>query len=605
MQDDLLNYYERELSYLRQMGQEFSQAYPKIASRLQLEAGKCEDPHVERLIQAFAFLAARIHRKIDDEFPEITDALLGILYPHYLAPLPSMSIVQFELDPEQGKLTTGYPIKRGTQLFSKPVQGTQCRFRTCYDTTLWPITVVSAKFEPFEPTPGGPKAVSVLRLELRCQGGGSFQELDIERLRFYLHGEARGTYAMYELLLNHVCEIRIKVGGGRSGAKQVPLPPHCLQPVGFASDEGLLPYPMHAFMGYRLIQEYFVFPQKYMFVELTGLKQVMQGVAGDRMEIVIAVDQAPNAEQSAIDPGMFRLGCTPIVNLFEKIAEPIRIDQTQYEYRVVPDLRKPYTTEVYSVDEVLWTAPHMPHPQFVQPFYSLKHGADESSRDAFWFAARKPSERKNDPGTEIWLTLVDRSFDPALPPAETLSVQVTCTNRDLPGKLPFSEERGDFELEGAAPLSKIRALVKPTQTMRLPLTGEHQWRLISHLSLNYLSLVEGGEGALREILGLYDFTGSAVTKQQISGIANVTTRRVVRRPETLAWNGFCRGLEVTIEFDGQKYVGTGVFLFASVLERFISLYAAVNTFTQLVATIQQREEPIKRWPPRVGEQMLL
>ena len=605
MQEDLLNYYERELSYLRQVGQEFSQAYPKIASRLQLEAGKCEDPHVERLIQAFAFLAARIHRKIDDEFPEITDALLGILYPHYLAPLPSMSIVQFELDPEQGKLTTGYPIKRGTQLFSRPVQGTQCRFRTCYDTTLWPIEVTAARFEPYEPAPGSPKAVSVLRLELRCRGGGSFQELDIDRLRFYLHGEARQVYSMYELLLNHACDVRLKIDGAQSGSKPRSLSPHCIQPVGFGSDEGLLPYPMHAFMGYRLIQEYFIFPQKYLFVDVTGLTQAMQGGTGDRIELAIAVDTAPNAEQTAITPSLFRLGCTPIVNLFEQIAEPIRIDHTQYEYRVMPDIRKPYTTEVYSVDEVMWTAPHRQHPQIVRPFYSLKHGTDDSIRDAFWYAARKPSERKADPGTEVWLTLVDQSFDPALPPAETLSIRVTCTNRDLPGKLPFSEERGDFELEGAAPLSKIRALVKPTQTMRLPLTGEHQWRLISHLSLNYLSLVEGGDDALKEMLNLYDFTGLMVTKQQIAGIAKVSTRRVVRRPESLAWNGFCRGLEVTIEFDEQKYVGTGVFLFASVLERFIGLYAAVNTFTQLVATTQQREEPIKRWPPRVGEQMLL
>jgi type VI secretion system protein ImpG len=402
-----------------------------------------------------------------------------------------------------------------------------------------------------------------------------------------------------------VCETKVRVSGGRGQGKAITLPPHSIQPIGFGSDEALLRYPQHAFEGYRLIQEYFVFPQKYLFVEVRGLRSAIQGMAGDRMEILLALAKAPNAEQTSITPGTFRLGCTPVINLFEQTAEPIRIDHTQFEYRIVPDVRKPFSTEVYSIDEVVWTAPHMPQPQAIQPFYSFKHGSAELVRDAYWYATRKPSERKNDSGTEMWLSLVDKSFDPTLPPAETLSIQVTCTNRDLPGKLPFSEERGDFELEGAAPISKIRALVKPTPTMRLPLTGEHQWRLISHLSLNYLSLVDGGETALREILNLYDFTDSAVIKQQIAGITSLTTRRVVRRPESLAWNGFCRGLEVTIEFDEQKYVGTGVFLFASVLERFIGLYAAVNTFTQLVAKTQQREEPVKRWPPRVGEQMLL
>lgn len=603
MRDELLTYYERELSYVRHLGQEFAQAYPKIASRLQLEAGKCEDPHVERLIQAFAFLAARIHRKLDDEFPEITDALLGILYPHYLAPLPSMSIVQFELDPDQGKVTTGYPIRRGAQVFSRSVQGTQCRFRTCYDTRLWPLTVANAKFEPYEQTPGAPKAASVLRLELHCQGG-SLHELELDQLRFYLHGDPRLTYGMYELLLNHVCDLRVRVSGKQGSGRYVSVPTRHIHPVGFGAEDGLVPYPMHAFMGYRLIQEYFVFPQKFLFVDFTGLRSAIKGMQGDRLELVLAVDKVPQ-EQSSVTSGLFRLGCTPIVNLFEHIAEPIRIDQTQSDYRVIPDIRRPATTEVYSIDEVMGTAPHQPHPHVVQPFYSLKHGTDEPLHDAFWYAVRKPSERKNDSGTEMWLTLVDKHFDPTVPPAETLSLRVTCTNRDLPGRLPFSEERGDFELEGAAPLSRIRALVKPTQTQRIPLTGEHQWRLISHLSLNYLSLVDGGEAALREILTLYDFTDSTATKQQISGIAAVSTRRVVRRPESLAWNGFCRGLEVTIQFDEQKYVGTGIFLFASILERFLGLYAAVNTFTQLVATTQQQSEPIKRWPPRVGEQMLL
>ncbi len=605
MQESLLHYYERELTYLRQLGQEFAQAYPKIASRLQLEAGKCEDPHVERLIQAFALLAARIHHKIDDEFPEMTDALLGLLYPHYLAPIPSMSIVQFVLDPEQGKLTTGFLLDRGTRLYSRPVSGTQCRFRTCYPVTLWPIEVKSAQFEEPDHTAPGGKDAAMVRLELQCQGGTKFQELELDRLRFYLHGESQLVQALYELLLNNVREVRIRAAEGKAGRKSVVLPTGCLQPVGFGEDEGLLPYSTRSFLGYRLLQEYFTFPQKFLFLDLRGLRQAADAGIQEKFEVLIALDRAPTPEQSGISASTFRLGCAPIANLFEQLAEPIRLDHTQREYMVIPDIRRAQAYEVYSIDAVTWSAPHLTGVREVEPFYSLKHAGRDDAREAYWFVSRRPSARKGDSGTDVWLSLVDLNFDPALPAAETLSVQITATNRDLPGKLPFDEERGDFELEGAAPVARIRALVKPTPTVRLPLTGEHQWRLVSHLSLNYLSLVDGGVDALQEILKLYDFSGSSVVRQHIEGITNVRSRSVVRRPSSLSWSGLCRGVEVDLEFDEKKYVGSGVFLFASVLERFFALYSSINSFTQLVATSQQREEPIKRWPPRVGEQILL
>jgi len=194
---------------------------------------------------------------------------------------------------------------------------------------------------------------------------------------------------------------------------------------------------------------------------------------------------------------------------------------------------------------------------------------------------------------------------PVLPPFETVTLHTLCTNRDLPSKLSADEVRGEFELEGAAPVASIRALIKPTEPVRPPLSGERQWRLISHLSLSYLSLTAVGPEALQEILGLYDFSGSSVIRQQIAGIVAVRSRRVVRRPGTMGWHGFCRGTEIMIEFDEEKYVGSSLFLFASVLERFLGLYTTLNSFTQLVATTRQRDKPIKLWPPRTGEQVLL
>jgi type VI secretion system protein ImpG len=600
MADELLRYYERELNFIRQIGAEFANKYPRIAGRLLLEADKCEDPHVERLIQAFAFLAARVHHKIDDEFPEITDALLGVLYPHYLAPIPSLAIVQCDLDPTQSMLTSGYPIPKGTTLYSRSVEGTSCRFRTCYPVTLWPIHVAAVRLE--EPDRRGPsRAVSMLRLQLQCLGGAKLADLQCAELRFYLHGESPLVHRLYELLLNNTLQVQLAAPNATSEHDPVRLSPTCLRAVGFDANEGLLPYPARSFLGYRLLQEYFSFPSKFLFFDLCQLDRAIPAGCRDGMEVCIYLDRSPRFEQP-VTPANFRLGCTPIVNLFEQIAEPIRLNHAETAYRVIPDVRRQSTTEVYAINSVATTSPYLETPIEIQPFYSVRHAGERTPKQAFWYATRQPSTRKDDAGTELLLSLVDLDFQPTLPPAETLTLDITCTNRDLPGKLPFGGNQGEFEIEGAA---RVRCLTKPTETVRAPLQRGAQWRLISHLSLNYLSIVEGGREALQEILRLYDFSDSAVVRQQIAGITQVTSRRVVGRPASMPWNGFCRGMEINVEFDEEKYIGSGVFLFASVLEKFLGLYASLNSFTQMVAHTLQREEPLKRWPLRAGEQILL
>jgi type VI secretion system protein ImpG len=605
MPDDLLTYYERELSFVRQMGAEFAAKYPKIAARLLLESDTSEDPHVERLIQAFAFLAARVHHKIDDEYPEITESLLNVLYPHYLAPVPSMSIVQFVLDPDQGKLTSGYNIPEGSTLYSQPVDGSPCRFRTCYPVTLWPLEVEAAGLESVDSRLGVlPRTVvGLVRMELRCLGGVKLGELELDHLRFFLYGEGPLTYALYELLFNNVVGVRLRPAGSKE-ASFVSLPANSIRPVGLGADEGLLPYGPRSFPGYRLLQEYFSFPEKFLFFDLAGFDRAAKASLGDRVQVLILLKRFPRLEQP-VTKDTFRLGCTPIVNLFKQIAEPIRLSHAQTEYQVFPDIRRQSATEVYSVDSVVSVSPGSNETVEFEPFYSFKHAAERESRQAFWYAARRPSPKKGDSGTEVHLSFVDLNFRPTLPAADTLVIHTTCSNRDLPGKLPFGGDRGEFELEGAAPLSRIRCLRKPTETLRVALRRGTQWRIVSHLALNYLSLCQGGRDALQEILKIYDYSDSSTVRQQIDGIMQLTSRQVVGRPRSMPWNGFCRGLEVTIEFDEEKYVGSGVFLFASVLEKFFGLYTSLNSFTQLVAKTQQREESLKQWPPRAGEQILL
>lgn len=615
MRDDLLLYYERELTYLRQMGAQFAEKYPKIASRLILEPSKCDDPHVERMLEAFAFLAARVHLKIDDEFPEITEALLGIVYPHFIRPLPSMSVVQFHLDPEKGKLSVGLPIARNTLLYSRPVDGVPCKFRTCYDTTLWPVSVTAAGWttpDRLKPPLKAADAAGVLRVELACTASDmEFSKLEMDRLRFFLDGESALIHTIYELLCCNLLQIVVRDTTPGSRAPSVTLPATSLVPVGFEQDEGMLPYPRRSFIGYRLLQEYFTFPEKFFFVDVNGLTRACTVGFKRSVELVFVFSRFEGEErrqrlETGISANTFRLGCAPVVNLFGQTAEPILLDQQRYEYPVLPDARRPLAMEVFSVDQVSSLRPQQQEVAEYQPFYSFRHASQrERHQQTFWIANRRPSVRPNDDGTEIELALVDLSFQPTRPAADTLTVRTTCTNRDLPSRLPFGNETGDFELETGAPIKRIVALRKPTSPIRPPLGKAMQWRLISHLSLNYLSLVSEGREALQEILKLYDFTGSAYAGRIVEGITGLKSSRQFARVISEEGLAFARGTRVELELDEEQFVGGGVYLFASVIENFLALYASLNSFSQLTATVRQRKEVLREWVPRAGRRILM
>jgi type VI secretion system protein ImpG len=599
--DELLTYYERELTFVRRAAGNFKKKYPKIGRRLELEDDQSADPHVERLIESFAFLAARVHLKIDDEFPEITESLLQVLYPHFLRPIPSMSIAQFSLDPELGKLPKGAAIERHRPLFSKKRR--DCIFRTCYPLTLWPIEVAGVRVETPGSAANGNPSPAALVLDLRPFQGLQFGELQVDRLRFFLRGESQLTHRLYEMIFRHTTGVELR----RSGAEPVRLGLGALREVGFDKDEGMLPYSSRSFLGYRLLQEYFTFPAKFLFFEVTGLDALRSRGFEREASLVLALDRPPRLEEK-IGPDNFLLGCTPIVNLFEPPAVAIHLNHAHTEYRVIPDLGRQGSTEVYSVDRVSSLSTATGTTTNYDPFYSFKHSFELRTPKAFWHATRRPSELKDDNGTEVFLTLVDLAFRPVDPPAQVLNVVVTATNRDLPEQLPFDDPKGDFDVERAAVVRTVRCLTKPTRTVRPPLRHGAQWRLISHLSLNFLSAVDGGADrdpeVLRGILSLYDFSDDQAVQDQILGLVGVSSRQVWRRIPTDRGSGFGRGIEATLEFDEQKYVGSGVYLFASVLEKFLALYVSINAFSETILSTKQRGV-LKRWPPRSGLQPLL
>jgi type VI secretion system protein ImpG len=570
------------------------------------------------LIEGFAYLSARVRHKLEDEFPELTDALLGILYPHYLLPFPSCSIVQFTGLPTA---TAPYRVPAGTALDTEPVAGDRCRFRTCYPVTLLPVAIDQARLSglplqaPVNRAARG--AVASFRIALRCLGAdATFAQLGPDTIRFFLRGAAPVSLPLHELVLNHT--VSVAVADGPNDPNPVILPADAVRAVGFGREEALLPWPARSFSGYRLLTEYFAFPEKFLFFDVTGLDAKALVSGGNRMEIFLYLDRAMPELERTVGADALALGCTPVVNLFPQRCDPLSLDGTATELRVVADARRPRALEVWSVDAVRESRPSgQPRPWL--PFYrlaadaALPGGAERGERGERgeaeaprWHSLRRAAAAPLS-GSEVFLAFADRDFDPGLPAEGTLSIDATCFNRDLPGLLPFGGGRPRLTaVEGLGGVSAMTCLTAPTPTLRPKLGDAGAWKLVSHLALNHLSVTGGAAGAaaLREILRLYDLRELPETRAAIEGVVSVTAREGAARAPGRRPGAFVRGLDVRVELDPRAFA-TGGFLFAAVLERFLALHAAINSFVRTTAAFAGRPGVIRTWPPRAGEQPLL
>ena len=620
MSDTLLPYYNRELNAVRSLAAEFARAYPKVAGRLRLTEEAVDDPHVARLLEGVAFLAARVHHRLDDEFPELTDALLGVLYPHFLAPVPSAAIVQLTAQKDS---KIGARIPAGLALESEPVRGERCSFRTTSEVTLWPVEIEFAKLSGLPlAAPDNPmarQAVAVLRIALRCASPeGSFAALDVKRLRFFLRGGPNVSLPLYELLCAHT--VSVAFADGPADPAPVIAPAASVTPWGLEAEDALLPWPARSFAGFRLLTEFFAFPEKFRFIEIAGLESKIMLGTGNRLEIFVYLDRALPELERLVDRDSLALGCVPVVNLFPHSCDPVPLRHEQTEYRVEPAERRPGAMEIWGVEQVLEVGGDGSFRAW-QPFHRLSEaqaGADASAQGVgggFYHVARRASSTL--PGSDVFLAPFDADFDVNAPADTTLAVHALCLNRDLPVELPFGGGHPHFSLKtGVAAVSAIACLTAPTPTQRPPLRAAGFWPLVSQLSLGHLSVVGGEDAAhvLREVLRLYDFRGTEETRAAIAGLVGVSSRpgtaRVprpagrARLPPAQA-GAFCRGLDVTLEWDRRAWEEGGLFVLASVLERFLALHATVNSFVRTSCLLRGRSDRVAAWPARAGTRVLL
>ncbi len=589
-------FYQEELAFLRDMGPEYARAHPGgIADALERPG---TDPDVERLLEGFAFLAARIRERLEDDFPEVVHSLIGLLWPHLLRPLPSASVVT--LTPSPGAFREVRRVPAGTEVQSVPVQGVRCRFRTCADVELGPLALTDVRLE------GGPGAMPSIRLALRLENGIAYDALGLERLRLFL-SEGALALRLFDALARDLVRVELRplpaAGATRPGGgpRGIDLGPRALAFPGLEPQAGLLPDPPRSFSGFRLLQEYFTLPEKFLFAEVSGLEQGRGlGIQSD-FEIALVLSRLPEGVQR-LEPSNFKLFAAPVVNLFEHEARPFRIARERSEYLLAPDCDDPEKMEIVAVTRVVGYVPGSGEERVFEPFYAfgLRPSAEDRKK-VFYRLRLRPSVVGE--GTETWISFVDPAEARAIPPVETVRVRAWCSNRRLPEALAPGDLR---ERTASAPGNvAIKDVVKFTPAVSPPLGGEVTWRLVSQMALNLLSLatVEG----LRSVLGLNDFrslrdAGAARRlEQRLAAIDSV----LVRPDEWLLRGQPVRGSAIDIAIRDRQFGEAGeIQLFGSVLDVFFAMFSSLNAHTRL--SIRGLDSGMEyRWKPRHGSQILV
>jgi len=615
----LLRYYNEELRHLRSTAGDFAREFPKVAGRLSLDEFACGDPYVERLLEGFAFLAARVHLKLDAEFPQFTQAMLETVYPHYLSPTPSMAVVGFNFDIRGSGLENGFEIQRGTVLRSVigPDDRTACEYRTGHSVMLWPVKIIQADYfardiSSLKPPDSMAAAKAGIRIRLETRSDLTFSKLNLDTLTFFIRGAEDFPMKIYEQIFAHRKNLLVRPTE-KPYAWQHVLPPKKIEPVGFIDEEALLPVVARSFRGYRLLREYFAFPQRFLFFRINGLRRYIEQCQSNLIDLVILLDQEDSALEGQIDATNFALYCTTAINLFSKRADVIHLSDKFTEFHVVPNRTCPMDYEVFQVTNVTGYGVRADEKQSFTPFYSATDVEEKNGSGAYFTVNRTPrimssrekqrGRRSSYGGSEVFLSIVDSAAAPYRSDLRQLAVETLCTNRDLPIQMGVGRGKTDFNLDIASPVESVRCVGGPTPPRPSIAEGEISWRIINHLSLNYLSLVEGpdqkGSAAIRDLFRLYCDARNIQSKKQIEGLLAVNSRPVTRRISDQGQVAFVRGLEITLEFDESAFEGTGVFLLGAVMNVFLSKYVSINSFTETVIKTRERGE-IMRWPANLG-----
>jgi type VI secretion system protein ImpG len=621
MLDPLYLRYEEELGFIRNEVRHFATRYPLAASRLLLENDGSADPHVERLIEAFALLSARIRTKLDDEFPELVQSLVYHLYPHFTRPVPSMCTVGFEIDPKRARTAAGIAIPTGTLLETVAPDGDRITFTTGQATRIWPIHTVSARYLTL-PVPAEwglyhlTAMESALHLRLNLYGGLKWHELEgLKTLRFYIRGSQESSEVLIDTIMmkSMGCQWVSPASQPREILRVTPQTP--IKMAGFEPQQAILPKYEPDLWPYRLMSEYMVFPEKfhYLDVPFPSPEELKSLRLENHLDLVIPLSGHADILQKTVSADTFTLGCTPAINLFNRTAEPIRTESSKYSYQVVADVAHPYTREIYSVNSVTWSSIDEGVSYELEPFLESAWDFEESqSARGFWHATRAFPLRAENQLSEIHLALVTPGFEPSTTEPATLVIRTLCSNGDLPLQAARVQGVLRFSMTGSnQPMARIVNLDRMTPSLRVPGSRELYSMLLSHLKLNHLSLADGDEAieSLRAILRLYVPVDSAISSEarkilhsRINALESIRTGHFLHRAIENGQSFWIRGLEINLMVNSEAFQHEGgLILWASLIERFLSLHLSINSLMKLRLIDTRNKGLLYEFPVQTGE----
>lgn len=603
----LRDFYHAELSALRNEAAEFAAKHPEAASALGMARGQSSDPQVEMLVQSFAYLAARLQYQVRLDEAALPNALLGFLYPHLEAPVPSMLVAQIGVKPDGANFAKEQILPRERYISASAINDMgnkiECRFRTCFDTPLLPLAIDGINLLPIADTHitvDDRKTHSVLQVRIRTEGHGKLNAEGPQRMRFYIDRSEPQALELYEMLAKHLCGVAVHVPAhdGQPSVIRHHLP-DALRWLGFDENEAMLEANPHTHPGYRLLQEYFAFPNKFLFFDVN---RIDLRDADDTFDLLFLFD-APLDKALRLTPQVLRLNCVPLVNIFSQRIDPIALDHTEFEYRLQGDLANHRYCEIYALQELKSIRPGG-SPRPITPYFAMNDFRHMHEQDYFYVTRRERSQAANVVGSELYVSFLDARFDMALPVDEVIAGRALCTNRRLPEQLMAG---GAMYLEGPGPVTSIIAVTKPTPHQTPDQIGTRPWALVSQLALNHLSLADGHHAlsALKDILRLHVGANKVSGLKQIDSITSLSCSPIMRPMEKDGWRGFVRGMQVQIEMDRSQFNDSNPVLFCSVLRHFFTLYANVNSLVEVSLKAQDIHEEPTQWQAMAGAKTVL
>jgi type VI secretion system protein ImpG len=608
----LNDYFASELEGLRTRAIEFAKENPSIAEELmfsQQNEGRSRDPHIEILIQSFAWLTSRLRQNIESESSKLPSILLQQLYPQLICSTPSMAIAECKVNGFAADFNNGYLLQG--QLSMEPVNINassedanklrQCKMSTCHDSVLWPLKTTNIQHQAINVFPKlalqFPKAQSVININIEETDKGAAEGISFKRpLRFFINLAAQSRFQFYDFIAKNFVGAAIM---DNAGNQLLTLTADDLKLCGFEDNERLFPEDNYQDLGFSLLQDYFNFPEKFMFFELKGLDKL---VMSSPIELKLIFNESmPKA--LILGEGAIKLNCVPVINLFEKTTEPLPIHYKDYRYRLYPSRENYDSFEIIKVNK-LYSVNKNGESNELHPYFCLDNNEIQESNGCQyrWLVQQETSHRKQLAGTETWLSLYDVDFNNASPIGETVYAKTQCSNRSVCELFP--KQQG-FSIIGSSPVTEVTLLTRPTRHKGSNLQKEHLWKILSHLSVYYVSLADPklAKDMLVRFLTLYTNKGDPVSQRQIESIEKLTVCDDVQPHITDGWRGYYRGTKFSLTLTERKFDGSSTILFSRVIHQFLALFCHVNSFVRLELNLSNGSS--YQCQPMSGHQMII